>query len=126
MNLHAIVSPAIGAVNPRVTVAISQSAPSMTLKTGQRIPQYNSFPAYAQIQPLTGGDLKQLDGLNLNGTMKKFYFFGVVAATVRASQKGGDIVTLLDGSEWLCSQVLEQWPDWVAIVGVLQNNTVAN
>lgn len=126
MNLHAIVAGNIGAVNPFETVVISQSNGSITDPTGHRQPQYNSNPASAQIQPMTGGDLKQVEGLNLNGTLKKFYFYGAVAATVRADQKGGDIITTLDWREWLVVQVLEQFPDWCSVAGVLQNNTVAN
>jgi|SRR5580700_1222471 hypothetical protein len=120
MNLHGIVAGNISAVNPFVTVVISASAGYATLPSAERVPQYNNTPAQAQIQAMTGGDLRQIEGLNLNGTLRKFYFYGDVEATVRADLKGGDIITDMEGQEWLVNQVMETWPDWCAVVATLQ------
>jgi hypothetical protein len=79
-----------------------------------------------QVQPLAGKDLRQIEGLNLNGTLRKLYLNGSLNGTVRVSAKGGDLVTLTDGPNagvWLVAYIFEQWPDWVAACCVLQNGS---
>lgn len=121
MNLHGIVRGAITAVNPDVTVAISESTGYTTSADFEQIPTYNTFPAQAQIQALTGKDLKQLDGMNLNGTLRAIYFYGDVEAIVRVMRKGGDLITDSNNNVWLVHQVLETWPDWCKVAVTLQN-----
>ena len=71
---------------------------------------------------MTGGDLRQVDGLNLNGTRKSIYLYGDVDAIVRVDNKGGDLVTLTDdGAVYLVHQVLEHWTKrWVKVAATLQ------
>lgn len=125
MNLHRIVSGVVAAVNPQIVVVISANAGYTTNQDGSRAPAFNSFSAIAQMQPLTGGDLKKIEGLNLNGTLRAFYFYGEVDPAIRNAIKGGDIITTPDGNEWLVAQSLEQWPDWCKVATVLQTVTVA-
>lgn len=75
------------------------------------------------MQPLTGRDLHQVEGLNLNGVLRSFYFYGDVEATVRNAIKGGDMITTPDRNTWLVAQVIETWPDWCKVVGVMQTGT---
>jgi hypothetical protein len=44
-----------------------------------------------------------------------------VDGLVRVINKGGDLITLPDGSIWLVAQVLEQFPDWVSAAITLQD-----
>lgn len=62
-----------------------------------------------QIQPVTWRDLQQLDGLNLNGTRKVIYLTGQVHGIVRQTNKGGDLITMPDGTVYLVALVLEGW-----------------
>lgn len=82
-----------------------------------------SLTVSAQVQPLTFGDIQQLDGLNIQGTRRAVYFYGQVDGLVRVDNKGGDLVTLADGRIYLVALVLEQWPDWCKCAVTLQDGS---
>ncbi len=121
MNLHALVSGAIGAINPFETVALALSTGYAIGATGARTPSYSSTTGSAQLQPLTADDLQQIDSLNIQGTKMRGYFYGAVDQIVRMLSKGGDLVYRSDGTAWKVVFVFEQWPDWCAVCLVLQN-----
>jgi hypothetical protein len=127
MNLHGIVRGVITAVNPDVTVALSESTGYTTNTDGSQVPTYNSFPVGAQIQALSGKDLRQVQGLNLNGTLRAVYLFGDVEAIVRVLKKGGDVITDSNNNVWLVNQVLDTWAGadggWCKIVMTLQDGS---
>lgn len=127
MNLHGIASGAIAAVNPFVNGTIQVSTGSTTNPDGTRTPSYSVLTGVSmQVQALTAGDLRQLDGLNLNGTKRGIYLNGKFDGVVRPELKGGDLITLTDGANagvWLVAQVLEQWPDWCKCAVTLQNGS---
>ena len=81
------------------------------------------FSLQAQVQALTFRDIVQIEGLNLQGTRRAIYLSGRVDGLVRSLNKGGDLITLPDGSVWLVAMVLEQWPDWVKCAATLQNTS---
>jgi len=82
-----------------------------------------SFVMMGQVQPLGWKDLQQIDGLNLQGTLRKAYLYGQVEAIVRDDEKGGDLITEPSGKVWLVSNVLEDWTSagWCAVAVTLQN-----
>jgi hypothetical protein len=124
MNLHGIVAPIIGSVNPNVPCSMQVSTGSVTNPDGSRTPTYNTVTGTAQVQALSSDDLKQLDGMNKNGAARGIYFYGDIQGVLRTRTKGGDIITLTDGpnvGNWLVIQVLETWPDWSKCACVLQN-----
>lgn len=125
MNLHSIVSGAIGAINPLMPGTIKVSTGYTTNPGGSRTPTYTTFTGVQmQVQALTWKDLQQVDGLNLNGTRRAIYMNGRADGVVRSLLKGGDIITLTDGpnaGDWLVAMVLEQWPDWCKYAVTLQN-----
>ena len=126
MNLHAIVAPVIGSVNPNVPCILQRSTGYTTNPDGSRNPTYLTASGTAQVQALTYSDLKQVDGLNLNGAARGIYFYGDIVGVLRAANKGGDIVTLSDGpnaGNWLVVQALETWGvGWCKCACVLQNS----
>lgn len=123
MNLHGLVSGAIGVVNPFETVAVSISTGFTQNPDGSSTPQYSSSPYGAQVQALQGRDLKQVESLNLQGTVLKMYFYGEVDAIIRMLNKGGDLITRSDLTVWKVVFVFEQWPDWCAVCVNLQDGT---
>lgn len=123
MNLQQIANGVITAVNPQTPFVIESSTGSTKNPDGSRSPGYRRVSALGQMQSMSAHDLRQLDGVNLNGTVRVIYFNGQVDAIVRAFQKGGDLIIDPCGSRWLVGQVLEQWPDWCKVAVTLQNGS---
>lgn len=127
MNLHGIVSGAIGTVNPPVSGTIKVSTGYTIDATFKQVPAYTTLTGIQmQVQALTYKDLQQLDGLNLNGTRRAIYVNGKFDGVVRPQLKGGDLFVIASGvnaGTWLCAQVLECWPDWCKCAVTLQNGS---
>lgn len=128
MNLHGIVSGAIGAVNPFVSATVQRSTGYTTNSDGSRVPTYTTFQISAQVQSLSYTDLIKLDALNITGKRRKIYLSGDVEGIIRADQRGGDLIvfptgTLPEGNTWLAAYVLENWPDWVSVAITLQDGS---
>jgi hypothetical protein len=128
MNLNAIIAPIIGAVNPLQPAAIYLSTgPGPTQPDGTRVPTYaDPVTVSAQIQPISTGDLRKLDALNIQGVSQKVYINGILRGLQRINALGGDLVVLDTGETYLVKAVLEQWAAgnimWVCVAVVLQND----
>jgi hypothetical protein len=122
MNLHGIVRRAITTVNPDVAGVMMVSLGTYTTDAaGHRVPAYTSQSVTIQLQPLSYTDLMKIDGLNLQGVVKKAYVNGNFEGVNRTKQKGGDKL-IVNGENWLITQPLEEWPDWCSFVVTLQVN----
>lgn len=119
MNVHGLALGATGAVNPPVLATIQTSTGSTTNADGTQTPVYTTASGLVQVQGLSGRDIQHLNGLNIQGVTRKAYCFGDVNGIIRASGKGGDVLTLLDGSIWKVGVVFESWTTWSA-VGLIQ------
>ena len=122
MNLHGLASSCIGAVNPSVQATIRTSTGSTPNPDGTLTPTYATATGLVNVQPLSGRDLQHLSGLNIQGVTRKAYIRGAINGLVRASNQGGDLLTLPDGTIWLVTTVFETWPDWSA-VGLTQQTS---
>ena len=128
MNLHAIVAGVIGTVNEPMLVTVQVSTgPGPTARDGKRSPTYAApFNLWADVQAFTTKDLQLIDRLNIQKSDRAIYFNGEVDAIIRMSQKGGDLVTLPDGTVYLTTAVIERWgaaPDWCRVAVTLQNGS---
>ncbi len=127
MNLNSIVSPVIGTVNPNLLVQVFFSLPPGRNPDGTASPNYSEpLSVLAQVQPLTGGDLRHVDALNLQGSHRVMYVNLRVQGAVRAYLKGGDLVKLPEGSTWLVNQSLEPFYDtagWSKVLLTLQDGS---
>lgn len=125
MNLAGIANPYIQQINANQSIVWSQSTGYTTDAAGKRTPTYTTTTiSNAQIQPLSQDDLSHISGLNIQGITRAIYIYQDVRAIIRASQKGGDIVTFpQDGVDrnWKVLKVLELWPDWSKVVVVMQD-----
>lgn len=129
MDLRGIANQCSDVVNPNIIVSV-QTSNGYTIGAGQRqVPQYNSpVTGPAQIQALDNSDLKQLEGLNIQGSIRAIYLRGALAGVIRPDSKGGDLVTITSGigvvpaliGTWLVTKVLESWPLWTKAVIVKQ------
>ena len=127
MDLRGIANGVTSTVNPNETVTVLRST-GFTMGAGaKQVPSYAApVTGPGQIQALDADDIKQLDGLNIQGTIRAIYLRGTLAGVVRPNQTGGDLVTIaapapvaLRGT-WLVVKVLESWPDWTKAAIVLQ------
>lgn len=111
-------------MNPWSNGTLQVSAGYTTDASGKRTPAYAPAVAVqAQRQPLTYRDLVQVDGLNLNGEKAAFYVSGNWQGVIRPDGKGGDVLTLADGTIWLVVQVLENFSStdgWTKVACVRQ------
>src|SRR3954470_12647357 len=123
MNLHALASGIVSAINPMDTAVVHRSIGYTTDDSGRQIPQYAPLKSiHVQIQSLTYSDLTQTQGLNIQGVMRRLYVNGHLDAIIRSRREGGDLITLRNGETYLIVQVLEHWPDWSALAVVLQTD----
>jgi len=123
MNLHGIVAGAVGAVNPNVSATLQVSTGYTTDSAGRQVPSYAAaVTVQAQVQSLSAKDIRQIEALNLQNIQNTIYLYGNVSGIVRASGKGGDLITMEDGTVWLVQAVLEQWPDWVKVAVTQQTD----
>ncbi|HIE4429983.1 TPA: hypothetical protein ACXM9H_000954 [Burkholderia multivorans] len=130
MNLYSIVSGVIGTVNPFVPVTLQQSSGTYdTAPDGSRTPHYNASLQSVQVQALSAKEIQHLDGLNIQGVLRKAYLNGDWRGVYRATNQGGDLLQFaaapgvpasLQGTTWKVVQVFETWPDWCALAIQLQ------
>ena len=122
MNLHAIASGAISAVNPMTAVTILEST-GYTMDGARQVPSYAApVMANCQVQALSQSDLRHLDGLNIQGVDYAVFLPGRWSGVIRAKSKGGDLLQFR-GATWLVTAVLEQWPDWTRVAVTRQNGS---
>jgi hypothetical protein len=119
MNLHNIVSGAIGSVNPFIPVVIKHSTGYTTSADGPQIPSYTVINTQAQIQALSGSDIMRLNNLNVQGVTCKAYLNGNTEGLFRVLGKGGDLISF-GGQTYLVTQVMERWPDWCSLALTMQ------
>jgi hypothetical protein len=125
MDLRGIANAGSNAVNPNLIVTVQRSN-GYTIGAGRKqVPVY--FPGVvgpAQIQMLDSADLKQIDGMNLQGVIRTIFLRGNLAGVVRPQSKGGDLVIIpppsVHAGNWLIAKVLETWELWTKAVIVLQ------
>lgn len=120
MDLRGIANGVSSTINPNITVTLLKST-GYTIGAGRKqVPSYAApVTGPAQLQALDGIDLKQLEGLNIQGVIKAIYLRGVLAGVVRPDQTGGDIIQI-NGDDWLVVKVLEGWPTWTKAAIVKQ------
>lgn len=122
MNLHSIVAGVIGAVNPLVPCTLQLSTGYVIALDGTQVPNYSTFAnVLCQVQELSSKDLAKLDGLNIQGSTRAVYTNGQWQGVVRVGARGGDIMTMADGTVYLITAALEVWPDWTKFAATLQN-----
>lgn len=122
MDLRGLANGVTSTVNPNETVTVLRST-GYTIGTGaKQVPSYATpVDGPGQVQALDANDIKQLDGLNIQGTIRAIYLRGTLAGVIRPGGTGGDLVKRNNGAQtWLVVKVLESWPDWTKAAIVLQ------
>jgi hypothetical protein len=122
MDLRGIANGVITTVNPNETVTVLRSTGYAIGAGAKQVPSYAApVVGPGQVQALDADDIKQLDGLNIQGVIRAIYLRGTLAGVIRPDGTGGDIVKRKNDTEtWLVVKVLESWPDWTKAAIVLQ------
>lgn len=126
INVRGLANAAIQTVNRNITGKWLQNTGSYTTdKAGHRVPETSLVEWPMQVQPVTTGDIKLIDGLNIQGVLRGVYLYGNVQGIVRADSKGGDLLMFpqspgRDDQTWRVVQVAESWPEWTKVIVVLQ------
>lgn len=121
MDLRGLANGVTSSVNPNISVSVRRSTGyTVDPLSLRQVPGYAAaVVGPAQMQALDGNDLKQLDGLNIQGTVRAIYLRGALAGVIRPDGTGGDLITIA-GELWLVTKVLESWPTWTKAAIVLQ------
>jgi hypothetical protein len=114
MNLRDIASKAVSPVNSEIAITIKQSTGYTTGADGAQTPTYSTVSTTGRIQALSGGDIKRIEGLNIQGVVQKVYLNGNYEGQFRKLGKGGDLL-VFGGKTYLVNIVFERWPDWCAV-----------
>jgi hypothetical protein len=120
MDLRSIANAGASVVNANTIVTVLRSTGYTIGDGGLQVPTY-ALPVTgpANIQALSASDIKQMENLNIQGTIRAIYLRGVLAGVVRPDSTGGDLVQWA-GNSWLVVRVLEAWNDWTKAAIVLQ------
>lgn len=124
MDLRGIANSVSSVVNPNTKVTLRPSTGFRMGPGAKQIPTYGtSVTGPAQIQALDYSDLKQIDGLNIQGEIRAIYLRGALAGVIRPDQKGGDLICFgFPIQTWLVVKVLESWPSWTKACIVRQGD----
>ena len=122
MNIHAIVSGAIGSVNHHEMVTIYRCN-GTTNTAGVVSVTYTPSDIMAQVQAPNAGDLKLFDNLADARHVKKFYINASAHTINRHEETAGDIIERADGSFWLIDMIRDDFsPEgWLCVLGTLQH-----
>jgi hypothetical protein len=129
LNLNAAVNSVTRRVNPNFPASLLVST-GFSMVNHVPVPSYAApLPIIAQVQPLTTGDVRQLDALNIQGAERVIFMNGAAHAILRVKQTGGDLVvfaanTLPEGNTWKILASLEQWGanTWCKVAVVLTDD----
>lgn len=121
MDLRPIANAVTSTINANTLVTLRRST-GYTIGAGlKQVPTYAADQlGYGQIQALDNEDLKQIDGLNIQGTIRALYVRGELAGVIEPDSTGGDLVEI-DGRIWLVVKVIEHWRLWCKLAIVLQD-----
>ena len=122
MDLRGLANSVTATVNPNQTVTVLRSTGYAIGAGAKQVPSYAApVVGPGQVQALDADDIKQLDGLNIQGVIRAIYLRGTLAGVIRPDGTGGDIVKRKNDTEtWLVVKVLESWPDWTKAAIVRQ------
>ena len=123
MNLHAIVSGAIGSVNRHELVTIYRCN-GTTNTAGMVSVTYTHEDIMAQVQAPNAGDLRLFDNLADAKHVKKFYINASAHTINRHEETAGDIIERADGSYWLIDMIRDDFsPEGrLCVLGTLQHD----
>jgi len=126
MNLHKIVSGAIGSVNRNEIIDVYRNT-GTTNNKGKIVATYSHSQQSAQIQAPTESDLKLSEKLASAEHRIKVYTDSHIGTINRIEKSAGDLIKRSDGSYWLVVGVKDDYnaEGWQCLLCVLQTKAPA-
>lgn len=127
-NLRATANMATKVINPNFPATLMIST-GFALVNHVQVPTYSPQTVIGQVQPLSTGNVRQLDALNIQGAERVIFLNGAAHSILRVKQLGGDLVvfaanTFPEGNTWKILASLEQWGanTWCKVAAALQDD----
>ena len=122
MNLHMVVSGAIGSVNPHEMVSLYRCNGTEN-NAGVVSVTYTKTDIKAQVQAPSAADLKLFNNLADAKHVKKFYINAPASTINRQEETAGDIIERADGTFWLIDLIRDDFSPagWLCCFATLQH-----
>ena len=124
MNLRGIANRATQAINPNTSItAFVPDGYTIDPATLHQIPKFTKVRGSGNVQALDGDDLKQIDMINVQGTLRAVYLYGELAGIVRPDQQPNAVLQFTHAGtsgKWGVFKVLETWQNWCKVAVVYQ------
>lgn len=125
IDVRKLANPITQVTNENQLITWNQSTGYTTNPAGKRVPTSTETSIQAQIQGLSGEDLKHIDGLNMQGVFRSVHMFANIQGVVRIDAQGGDTLVFPEipggaNKTWLITNVMETWPTWSRVIVMLQ------
>ena len=122
MNLHNVVSGAIGSVNPHEMVSLYRCNGTEN-NAGVVSVTYTKADIQAQVQAPSAADLKLFNNLADAKHVKKFYINAPASTINRQEETAGDIIERADGTFWLIDLIRDDFSPagWLCCFATLQH-----
>lgn len=128
INVRAAANAAIQVVNPNLEGTFYQSTGFTLNAARKQVPNYAAgVNVSMQVQAVTAGQLRHLEGLNIEGVLRSVRMWGNTQGVVRVTQQGGDLlyfpeVPMGTPRVWKVVKVVETWAAWAHVIVNLQTD----
>lgn len=129
MNLRGIANAVTQTVNPNIPVTVKVSSGyAIDPATLRQVPTYTETQVFGNVQALDGDDLRQVNNLNIQGTIRAVYLYGNVSGVIQPDEISASKLVftsnesgVVQSREWNVFKVLEAWPTWCKVAVVYNN-----
>ncbi|MBS1057167.1 hypothetical protein [Gluconobacter kondonii] len=108
INVFAIANTATNPVNLPITAILRVSDGETVNSDFSVTPNTTDLLCTIKVQALSTSDLQRIQNITQQSDMRAVYIAGGIKGLNRALQTGGDVLHFY-GSDWLVTQVLEEW-----------------
>ncbi|GBR70998.1 hypothetical protein [Gluconobacter kanchanaburiensis] len=108
INVFGIANAATNVVNPPIAATLRVSDGEIVNDDYSVTPCTTDLLCTIKVQALSTSDLQRIDNITQQADMRAVYIAGGIKGLNRALQTGGDVLNFY-GSDWLVTQVLEEW-----------------
>uniref|UniRef100_A0AAU6W2R2 Virion structural protein n=4 Tax=unclassified bacterial viruses TaxID=12333 RepID=A0AAU6W2R2_9VIRU len=125
MSLRGIANRATQRINPNIEATLKiPNGYTIDPATRKQIPGFTTATGMINVQALDSDDLKQILGLNMQGSLRAVYLYNELAGLVRPDQMPNAEMIFSHGGQsgtWGIFKVLETWQNWRKVAVVYQD-----